>query len=131
INNNTTAKYLNDKTSSAYHNWQRNSLGRGITVSDIDLYRVSENGTPKVIYELKRSYYSLERWNPFRDDYSNFKLISNLCNKAGLEFKIIYNVRHKSPFFDDPSKLKLFSVNFDKTPPIILDGISTFEDFIL
>nr|WP_321222221.1 hypothetical protein [uncultured Psychroserpens sp.] len=130
ISNSTTGKYLNDRTSSAYHKWQRGSLGSSLKVSDIDLYKVGANGNPTTIYELKRSYYSLDRWAPFRDDYNNFRLLSKLCNSAGTTFKILYNVRHKSPFFDDASKLKLFSVNFNNTPPIELDGIVDFQDFI-
>lgn len=126
----TTGKYLNDKTSSAYHKWQRGSLGSSLKVSDIDLYKVDANGNPTTIYELKRSYYSLGRWAPFKDDYNNFRLLSKFCNSAGIAFKILYNVRHKSPFFDDASKLKLFSVNFNNTPPIKLDGIIDFQDFV-
>lgn len=130
ISNNATSKYLNDKTSSAYHKWQRGSLGRDLKVSDIDLYKVDKDSLPITLYELKRSYYSLERWQPFQDDYNNFRLISKLCNKCNLKFEIIYNVRHTSPFFDDVSKLKIFSVNFAQTPPIKLDGIISFADFI-
>ena len=130
ISNSTTQKYLNDKTSSAYHKWQRNSLGRDLKVSDIDLYKVDTNNLPTTIYELKRSYYSLDKWIPFKEDYTNFKLLSKLCNKCNLNLQIIYNVRHKSPFFDDVSKLKLFSVNFTHTPPIKFDCIISFADFI-
>ena len=93
VSNTHTAKYLNDRTSSAYHNWQRNSLGAALTVSDIDLWRVSETGDPEIVFELKRSYYDLSRWKPFTDDYRNFMLISNLCQRAGTHFKIIYNQR--------------------------------------
>ena len=50
-------------------------------------------------------------------------LISNLCNKAGLEFKIIYNQRIKTPFEDKIDKLKIFTVDFSKTPPISENGI--------
>jgi hypothetical protein len=130
ISNSTTGKYLNDKTSSAYHKWQRGSLGSSLKVSDIDLYKIDANGYPTTIYELKRSYYSLDRWTPFTDDYNNFRLLSKLCISANLEFKILYNVRQKNPFFDDASKLKLFSVNFNNTSPVKLDGIVSFQDFI-
>lgn len=94
-----THKYLNDRSSSAYHNWQRESLGVDITVSDIDLMKINEKKEVLVIYELKRSYYDLARWEPFRDDYTNFKLISNLCNRCSILFKIIYNQRTKEPYF--------------------------------
>jgi hypothetical protein len=123
VSNTQTSKYLNDKTSSAYHNWQRSSLGAALTVSDIDLWRLNESGAPEIVFELKRSYYDLQRWKPFTDDYRNFMLISNLCNKAGLQFKIIYNQRIKTPFEDKIDKLKIFTVDFSKTPPITENGI--------
>lgn len=130
VSNTSTDKYLNDKTSSAYHNWQRQSLGRSLTVSDIDLWRIDETATPEIIFELKRSYYSLERWKPFTDDYNNFRLISNLCNMASLNFKIAYNVRTKYPFYDDISKIKLFEVDFNKQPPIKEEGIISLKEFL-
>jgi hypothetical protein len=131
VSNTPTDKYLNDTTSSAYHNWQRQNLGRDLTVSDIDLWRIDEDEKPEIIFELKRSYYSLERWKPFTDDYNNFRLISNLCNKASLNFKIAYNVRTKNPFHDDISKIKLFEVNFNKKPPIKEEGIISLKEFLL
>ena len=130
ISNNSTAKYLNDKTSSAYHQWQRNSLGSALIVSDVDLYKVNSENKPTTLYELKRSYLSIEKWEPFKADYNNFRLVSNFCNMVGLEFQVVYNVRHKNPFFDDPSKLKLFKVNFKNNPSVILDKVMTFDEFI-
>lgn len=128
VSNSHTGKYLNDKTSSAYHKWQRSSLGAALTVSDIDLWRLSDPGNPEIVFELKRSYYELIKWKPFTDDYRNFMLISNLCNKAGMRFKIIYNQRIKTPFEDKIDKLKIFSVDFTKNPPITEDGIITLEE---
>jgi hypothetical protein len=129
VSNTRTAKYLNDRTSSAYHNWQRNSLGKALTVSDIDLWRISNSGKPEIVIELKRSYYDLKRWQPFTDDYRNFRLISNFCNKAGMEFKIIYNQRIKTPFQDKIDYLKIFSLNFSKNPPIVENGIFSLNEF--
>lgn len=129
VSNTQTNKYLNDKTSSAYHNWQRNSLGAALTVSDIDLWLINNTGEPEVVFELKRSYYDLSRWKPFTDDYRNFKLISNLCNKANIGMKILYNQRLKNPFQDKIDQLKIFSVDFSKNPPISEDGIIDLEKF--
>lgn len=106
VNNKPCQKSVNDATSSAYHNWQRASLG-SITVSDIDLFYLGRN-REKSIIELKRSYIPLENWSPYRDDFPNFMLLSNLCSSGGYDFLISYNVRHKSPFRDDPSIIKLF-----------------------
>ena len=107
VNNDQFAKAINDKESSAYHKWQRASLGR-ITVSDIDLIRL-DNQSITAILELKRSYYGFERWKPFPADFSNFRLLNKVCVRAGIAFTIAYNIRHKSPrVFDDPSQIKLF-----------------------
>jgi len=123
VSNTHTAKYLNDKTSSAYHKWQRTSLGAALTVSDIDLWRLSDAGLPEIIFELKRSYYDLSKWKPFTDDYRNFQLISDLCSRAGMQFKIIYNQRIKTPFEDKIDRLKIFTVDFANTPAITENGI--------
>ena len=125
-----TNKYLNDLTSSAFHKWQRSSLGSALTVSDIDMWKVDENNEPLGIYELKRSYYTLERWAPFPDDYRNFKLISNLCNMAGIGFKIVYNQRTTNPFNDSIENIKRFSVNFNNIPPILNRGIINISDLV-
>lgn len=131
VSNTQTAKYLNDETSSAYHSWQRQSLGKKITVSDIDLWRINKSSKPEIIFELKRSYYDLEKWQPFADDYTNFRLIWSLCNKISIKFKIVYNVRTKEPFNDDISKIKLFEVDFNTYPPIKDKGIISVEEFLL
>ena len=127
--NSQTRKYLNDRTSSAYHKWQRSSLGSAITVSDIDLWKVNEQKDVEIIYELKRSYIPINRWQPYRDDYRNFQLISKLAQMANIEFDIAYNVRHKNPFRDDISTIKVFSVDFAKNPPISLKQITSQDDF--
>jgi hypothetical protein len=130
VSDSATDKYLNDASSSAYHNWQRNSLGRDIKVSDFDLWKVDHNGKPIELYELKRSYYALDRWKPFSDDYSNFRLIHKVVAPVGIHFKIVYNVRTKNPWNDNISKLKIFEVDFDQEPPINQLGIIELSDFL-
>ena len=130
ITSSSTAKYLNDKTSSAYHKWQRNSLGKNLTVSDIDLWKLSDQSID-CLFELKRSYIPLDRWKPFRDDYRNFRLLSKLANLAGVDFKIAYNIRYKRPFKDDISKIKVFKVNFDRKPNILEEGIFNTHSFFI
>ncbi|MBL7911664.1 MAG: hypothetical protein JNJ41_11460 [Bacteroidia bacterium] len=110
----STAKYLNDKSSSAYHNWQRNSLGYNITVTDIDLWEI-QNLIPQSVFELKRSYINMESWKPYTDDYANFRLLANLVIPIGIGFKIIYNKRIKIPFTDIIDPLKIFDVGINPT----------------
>lgn len=123
VSNSSTVKYLNDKTSSAFHKWQRECLGKKLTVSDIDLWRTKDEATIECIFELKRSYIPIDRWKPFRDDYQNFRLLSKLANMAGIDFKIAYNNRYKKPFKDDVSKIKVFKVDFNRETPIWDEGI--------
>lgn len=126
VNNNPCHKAINDKKSSAYHNWQRENLGN-ITVSDIDLIRVHNNEIQEII-ELKRSYYEFDRWKPFSDDYPNFNLTLNLCNKVGIpKFTILYNMRKKNPFADIPDPVMLFNYfDINKYSNI---GVFKFNDF--
>jgi hypothetical protein len=129
VSNTQTAKYVNDMTSSAYHNWQRSSLGRELTVSDIDLWKLNDDGSINSIYELKRSFISIEKWNPYPDDYRNFQLISNLANLSSIAFKIAYNVRQTNPFKEDISTIKVFNVDFSKKPPISFQGVYDTNKF--
>ncbi len=130
VSNTKTAKYLNDATSSAYHNWQRGSLGQALTVSDIDLWKVDSEGNPLKFYELKRSFIALDRWAPYVDDYRNFKLLHAVAVRAKMEFKILYNLRTKNPWHDDATRLSVFSVNFALAPPITFLGIVPFNEIV-
>ena len=126
VNNNSCYKAVNDKKSSAYHDWQRNNLGN-ITVSDIDLMRVNGNVIEEII-ELKRSYYEFDKWLPFSNDYPNFNLTLNLCNKVEIsKFTILYNIRKKYPFEDKPDPVMLF--NYYNKNQYKKIGIFSFNDF--
>lgn len=129
INTGETHKSVNDKVSSAYHNWQRNSLGGMISVSDLDLYRLNQKEI-SAIFELKRSYYSFERWSPFTQDYPNFRLLFNLLKPLNFGLYIIYNRRTKSPWNDDVSLLKIYRVDFDKQEPMNNLGVYSFQSFL-
>lgn len=106
-------KKINDRASSPYQEWQRDNLGNLISVIDLDLLKLNSDGDVITLYELKRSYIELEKWQPFVNDYPNFILQSNFCAKIGCEFRIVYNRRIKDPFSDDISELKIFSFSDD------------------
>ncbi|NPD21417.1 hypothetical protein [Alterinioella nitratireducens] len=122
-----TLKALNDASSSAYHNWQRANLG-AITVSDIDLFRRKTELVPAEFVELKRSYISLDKWTPYRQDFPNFQLIHSVSRSCGIPMTIAYNVRQKSPFRDDADTLSLFSFNGTDAPKHI--GKFAFSEFV-
>jgi hypothetical protein len=121
-------KSVNDATSSAYHNWQRANLG-SIKVTDIDLIRLDDQGMPVEAIELKRSYYSLKDWKPYSDDYVNFNLLHSVCQRAGMEMNIAYNVRQTKPtFIDNASRLTIFSYKNINSP--IKMGEYDFSEFV-
>ena len=88
----TAKKPVNQYTSSSYHVWQRNNLGR-ITVSDLDLIKYN-SGQVQEIIELKRSKIPLNRWTPYNNDYPNFALIINAIVGSGgkIPFTLYYNL---------------------------------------
>ena len=107
----TAKKAVNIYTSSPYHDWQRNNLGR-ITVSDIDLVKI-DNNQVKAIYELKRSYIDLSKWKPFENDYPNFALIINsiVGSNKQIPFKLYYNKMFKGEAGmrnEDINEIKVF-----------------------
>ena len=120
-------KSVNDATSSAYHKWQRDNLG-AIKVSDIDLVRIDGAGNPTEMIELKRSYYPLDRWKPFSDDFVNFNLLLNVSQKSGMRFTIAYNLRQKTPFKDDASTVSIFDYPKANAPKHL--GHFPFADFV-
>lgn len=128
VRSGTCEKSVNNATSSAYHDWQRSSLG-SIKVTDIDLIRLNTEGEPIEAIELKRSYYPLEKWNPFSDDYVNFNLLLSVCKQSAMKMTIAYNVRQNKPVFnDDASRFALFSYTANNSPVRI--GQFGYSDFL-
>lgn len=121
-------KSINDKSSSPYHDWQRNNMGSAVIVADIDLLRVKGN-EPTEILELKRSYISVDNWKPFRQDYNNFILLSKLARRRDIDFYIIYNRRNKNPFIDDVSRVKIFEFDHRMRTFYRLIGMKTIQQF--
>lgn len=128
MNGNVTGKAVNDKTSSKYHEWQRENMGSDVTISDIDLIRFSNNKVAGII-ELKRSVISLEKWEPYEVDFNNFILLSKLAIKAGIQFHIAYNYRSKNPIYDDISNIKLFRFDYRMEEYYKILGYETIEQF--
>ena len=126
----TPSKAINDRSSSAYHNWQRSSLGN-ITVTDVDLIKVVRR-KPQIsaIYELKRSGQPLNSWRPYVEDFPNFDILSKLAETANAEFKIVYNVLTSGKQrIDRADSLKVFNYShLNQSYQEI--GIWSFDDFI-
>ncbi len=111
VESGTPPKTVNQYTSSKYHDWQRSNLGH-ITVTDIDLIRLSKNNID-VIIELKRSKQSLDCWKPYTNDYPNFALTINTIVLSGrnIPFYLYYNVLcdgSAGKRTDDISRIKCF-----------------------
>lgn len=131
IKNTSTTKYLNDKTSSAFHNWQRANLGAKLQVSNLDLIKFSPSNKISDIYELKRSYYDLNRWEPFPADFNNFKLLWNLCKSSNINLHILYNQKTRNPVDDKIDVLKIYNIPINSQAFGINKGnIIKLQDFI-
>ena len=129
MNEMTAHKEINDKSSGAYHEWQRAHMGDAVTVADIDLLWYADK-KPAEIIELKRSYIELEQWQPYRQDYKNFILLSKLAGRCGLRFYIVYNRRTKTPFYDDISRLKIFRFDHRCDPCCQFLGYCLIGEFV-
>ena len=103
-------KDINDASSSSYHDWQRKNLGGDIIATDIDLIRFQEQPDKLQLIELKRSNIKLEDWDPFVNDFGNFKLLSHLLPE-GEELTIVYNryVKKNHGRRDDISTVKIYT----------------------
>ena len=78
----------NDSLSSGFHKWQREHLNIGI-FSDIDLVRIC-NEEVVAIYELKRSYISMEEWRPYLDDINDYIMLIRFCEVANIPFSVVF-----------------------------------------
>lgn len=121
-------KLINDKSSSPYHDWQRSHMGDSVVVADIDLIRYQRE-MPREIIELKRSYINIEKWEPYKQDYKNFILLSKLAERRQLDFFIVYNHRTKTPFYDDISQLKIFEFDHRMQPYCRFLGYESIHQF--
>ncbi len=127
-------KYLNDRASSAYHKWQRFSLGNKITVSDLDLIRVNnQSKEPIELIELKRSTAYVNIWKPYTDDYANFNLIDTISQQTSIPLSIVYNRMIKdritkviSDDIHEPVSIFSFSNNSSQ----VLKREYSFDDFV-
>ncbi|WP_028841995.1 hypothetical protein [Thermodesulfovibrio yellowstonii] len=132
VQSSSAKKDINFAVASSFHDWQRHNIGSNVTVSDIDLWLV-DLGIPKMVFEVKRSKVSIESWTPYKDDYPNFILISKLCNKADMKFKLVYYyMKSGENRQEDISKLKIFNIVFDgKQLAVDLDKIISLEEFVM
>ena len=113
-----TNKGVNQYTSSDFHDWQRTNLGNNIIATDFDLIGLNDEKKPEVIYELKRSTFTVRTWNPFPDDFNNFELLFNFCSKADIDFILIFNHYEKHPDGTQSDDLSLLGVYF-----FVRDGV--------
>lgn len=124
-------KQINSQSSSAFHNWQRLTLGNEIAVSDIDLIGYWRDNAI-TIYELKRSYIELSKWQPFSQDYKNFRLVGNFATMVGADFELIYNQRTFGPggqCLDNIDVLKIYSYDF-AAKAFVNPSVVSLNDFI-
>lgn len=104
-------KPVNDKPSSSFHLWQRIHMGSRVTATDLDLLRFHGDKV-ETLYELKRSYKSLDEWEPYPEDRANYRAGACFAGMLGVNYRVVYNVRHTRPeYYDDISRLKVYDMD--------------------
>ena len=107
-------KDVNKSLANEFHIWQRSSLPGKFVIQDIDTWPLvvsdaTNNFEPICLIELKRSFYPVEKWTPFRADLPNYLSIYKLAKKANIPLCIIYHQKNKS-LFDLDAKIAIFKV---------------------
>lgn len=88
-------KEINVKTANEFHEWQRVNLPSSLVIQDLDSWAVvisdsKKDYVPCGLFELKRSFEEVDKWSPYKDDYSNYKALFTFATKASLPFFTIY-----------------------------------------
>jgi hypothetical protein len=110
-----TAKSVNKSTSDWFHVWTRSNLPTAYVKANIDGLILTEQGTPSILLETKRSFYETRRWQPFQTDGRNYLLQYLLAKKTDLDFWTVYH--KKGLQVSDASDISLFlisGVNLEK-----------------
>lgn len=109
--NSQTKDFNTGGPSNIYQIWQM-KISNTMISSDIDLFKVDDNNKITDVYELKRSKIDIEKWEPFKMDYHNFQLLTNLLIKANIKFHIVYNEysQNENGRKDNIQKVKIFDV---------------------
>lgn len=104
-----TNKAVNKSTSDWFQVWARENLPREYVRLNIDGLIVDSNNEPKILLETKRSYISVDNWEPWENDSRNYCLQDKFCKKNDLNFLTIYHIKGISVV--DNSRVGLFSIS--------------------
>jgi hypothetical protein len=94
-----TAKERNKRTAGGFHDWSRTNLPEDFKKQDLDIVVTSDGVHPRYVIELKRSYYHLDDWSPWRDDLRNYHLQAQAASGNRALPLIVY--QNKEPISDD------------------------------
>jgi len=85
-----TTKPVNRSTSDWFHVWARVNLPREYIRTNIDGLLLDNKGRPRILLETKRSFSTLDSWQPYKEDARNYYLQHLLATKVGLKLWTLY-----------------------------------------
>ena len=104
-----TAKAVNKATSDWFHDWARANLPLEYVRVNIDGLILDKEQRPSILLETKRSFYSVDSWEPWRADARNYYLQNLLATKSGLKFWTVYHKKGIS--VGDKTRIALFIIS--------------------
>lgn len=104
-----TAKAVNKATSDWFHVWARTNLPQKYVRVNIDGLILDNEQRPSILLETKRSFYSVDSWQPYQADARNYYLQNLFATKSGLKFWTVYHKKGIS--VNDKTRIALFIVS--------------------
>ena len=94
-------KKINTHTSSKFHKWRINlsnklskkGLNPNYIIQDFDTLCIND-GKILAYVEIKRSFYNLIKWYPFKADYNNYKALFELSKKTNSQLWVFYKQKN-------------------------------------
>ena len=108
-NKNTPSKYINDKNSTPFHEWQRNCLNYNGFPVDIDMV-FYENNVLYSLIEIKRSF--VKDWKPYKADKNNYLALCKFCDRLEVNFSLFFipQIKNLSVKVDDYDHISIYNV---------------------
>jgi hypothetical protein len=125
-----THKEINKTINDSFQIWKRNHFSKYMVFNDFDILILSK----PTIFELKRVIESIDTWNPYVDDSSNYAALSLISNTNNIRLRVIAYQREREgqiALHDiiDASKahIKGRYILCSPSDKVILGGISDFD----
>lgn len=102
-------KPINAHTTNEFHRFERRALRHRLTDIDAFHYALTDEGNafrPVALFELKRSFMSVEEWRPFDDDWRAYSTLLSIARCADVPLFVVYY--RKGVEIEDDTPLAVF-----------------------